>query len=483
MKKPIQAGLLIAASLTLALPASGCTKKAEVIKIDSNIIVQSTKEDFNKGEWKNASITTSEDGEIQIKKSFGKYLKTALYTSAEIKAEPFTSVILSFNADTPEGTAIIIEEQMKVGEEWSPWQNFANWGTTVTRGSGNNTDEQKLAYIDVDAMTVKEKGTTGNAVRYRITLNTNDEKVTPSVRLLSFSFENEAKQASNNQNGNVIKLDKVLDVPVFSQMERDPEIANSICSPTSMAMVLKYYGLDILPEETAWGAFDNNALMFGNWVFNCAYAGSYGFDAYVAYLNSIEDIKKEIQKGSPVICSVKYKNDESTSGDLPVVHGAAIASTPGHLLVVCGFTEENGKEYVVVNDPAADKSEGVRLKYLADEFSNAWNRVSYIVHKAEGQRVESRRLTGTLEATGKTKQYVSYFKKEYIMKIDNKKVNIGDSEVRLIMATLDGKKFSYMNGDNGDSMWFTGREEKGVYKFLFITKKGITYTAELDWQG
>lgn len=285
MKKIARAGLLIAVSLTLTLPMSGCTKKAETIKADTTTIIQTTKEDFNKGEWKDAAITSTSGGEITIKKSFGKYLKTAVYTSAEIDAEPFTSAILSFNVDTPEGTSIVIEQQMKVGDEWSPLLNYVNWGTTIKRGSGINSEDQKLAYIDVDAITVKDKSTTGKAVRYKITMTTNDEKVTPAVRLMSYSFENEAKEASAVQSGTSEKLEKVLDVPVYSQMERDPEIANSICSATSLTMVMKYHGLDILPEETAWGAYDANAMMYGNWVFNCAYAASYGFDAYVAYLD------------------------------------------------------------------------------------------------------------------------------------------------------------------------------------------------------
>lgn len=172
MRKSICAGLLLAVSLTFVIPATGCTKKAEVIKTDSNVFVQTTKADFEKGEWKDADITSNIDGEIQIKKSWGKYAKSATYTSAQIDAEPFTSVVLSFNADSPEGTSIVIEEQMKVGDEWSQWLNFANWGKNIRQGSGIKNGDPKLAYIDVDAMTVKDKTKTGNAMRYRITLQT-----------------------------------------------------------------------------------------------------------------------------------------------------------------------------------------------------------------------------------------------------------------------------------------------------------------------
>jgi hypothetical protein len=483
MRRPICTGLILALSLTLVLPLSGCTKKAEVIKAEGGLLVQTTKEDFNKGEWKDAAISKQGDGEIQIGRKFGKYAKTATYTSAEIDKD-FTSVILSFNADTPQGTSVIVEQQLKVGDTWSGWFNYANWGKSVRQGSAINNEEDPLAYIDVDAMVVKDMAKPANAARYRITLSTNDEKVTPSVKLMSLSFENEAVEASAAVSGNTIKLDKVLDVPAFSQMERDPEIANSICSATSLTMVMRYHGLELLPEETAWGAYDNNALMFGNWVFNCAFAGSKGFDAYVAYLDTLDDLKREIQNGCPVVCSVRYKASEEVGGDLPIVHGAAIASTPGHLLVVCGFTEENGKEYVVVNDPAAGSSDGVRLKYLAEEFEKAWVKVSYIVHKKEGQQLDVKRVSGVLEATGNTKQYVSSIRREYVLKVDGKKVDIGEKNVKLIMATLDGKNYLYLSPSrDSDAMMFTGRDKKGVYKFYIITANGITYTADLDWQG
>lgn len=483
MRKSIQRGIAVMMICALTLPIAGCSSpKAQTIKADSNMLVQTTSEDFKKGEWVDAAVTKDGDGSIELAKSFGKYKKTATYTSAQINADAFISAILSFNAQTPKGTTVVIEEQIKVGDAWSSWMNYANWGDNMKQGSSTKSeDEKNIAYIDVDAIAVKDKTKAADAIRYRVTLNTSDEKITPSVNLVSIAFDSEAKKASASAGGDTIKLDKVLDVPVYSQMERDPQFRNSICSPTSLSMVMKYYGIDIVPEETAWGVFDFNACMFGNWVFNCAYAGSYGLDAYVAYLDSLDDLKREIQNGNPVVCSVRYTTDEKAT-ELPVVHGAAIPSTTGHLLVVCGFKEIDGKEYVVVNDPAADTADGVRLNYLASEFKNAWIGVSYIIHKNAGQKLDNRRVAGVLEATGEKREYFKTYKKEYVLKVDNKQVGVGSDDAVLIMSTHDGKKYSYMRPDSKNTLWFTGEEGNGIYKILIISKKGITYTTEVDWK-
>jgi uncharacterized protein YvpB len=136
-------------------------------------------------------------------------------------------------------------------------------------------------------------------------------------------------------------------------------------------MVLNYYGTHILPEESAWGVYDYNYNGFGNWPFNTAYASSFGYSAYVDY-STIEGLKREIYNGHPVVVCVQYKNNVNINEDLPVVDGAPIESTYGHLIVVCEFTRENGTDYVVINDSAASNDKYVRVKYKLDQFEAAW---------------------------------------------------------------------------------------------------------------
>ncbi len=68
-------------------------------------------------------------------------------------------------------------------------------------------------------------------------------------------------------------------------------------------------------------------------------------------------------------------------GDLD---GAPIGSSDGHLLVIAGFQQDGD---VVVNDPAADTSKGVRRVYKRGQFEKIWLEASggltYVIHDAD----------------------------------------------------------------------------------------------------
>ena len=67
-----------------------------------------------------------------------------------------------------------------------------------------------------------------------------------------------------------------------------------------------------------------------------------------------------LEQGLPVIASVRYAKGE--------LSGAAVAETPGHLLVLTGV---DGDE-ALVNDPAAASAGSVPRRYRADELARVW---------------------------------------------------------------------------------------------------------------
>jgi uncharacterized protein YvpB len=360
-----------------------------------NLWIHNTYEDFNKGSFDGVIMTNVLKTEITLDNEDTGYVESGIFTSDIIYTVPFQYLVLSWNADTPKGTAIIIEAQVLINKDgnklWSSWLSFGKWCSEDVRYSACKTDHtNELAYIDTDTIKIKGlSGETATAVRYRITLSTSDPKITPTLKLVSGTLRNtEHSEGAPDLYASyslpeINNINKELRVPRFSQMLRDPKIAGVICSPTSMTMILNYYGLNLVPEETAAGVYDKEYDGFGNWPFNTAFAGSKGFKAYVVYCNSIYDLKSEIYNDHPLAVSVKYKNSQEVDAKLPVIHGAPITKTNGHLIVVCGFTKEADKEYVIVNDPAAASNEAVRLKYLLEEFDAAWKtsgRVAYIVH-------------------------------------------------------------------------------------------------------
>ena len=161
---------------------------------------------------------------------------------------------------------------------------------------------------------------------------------------------------------------KVLDVPPRSQTveQKDP---GSICSPTSLSMVLEYDGFKKTTREVADGVYDHAEKIYGNWPFNTAYAHRIsGFETYVVSAAGIEELEAEIAAGRPAVTSHQWKRGELTD--------SSIAATAGHLIAVVGFTADGD---VVVNDPAA-KPGAVRRTYNRGEFFKTWvTGIMYVV--------------------------------------------------------------------------------------------------------
>ena len=152
-----------------------------------------------------------------------------------------------------------------------------------------------------------------------------------------------------------------LEVPPLSQRERDPELAPRICSPTSVAMVLAYAGISTTPEEVAAQAYDANFDLYGNWPRSIQAAYANGVPGYLTRFASWKPLERELARGHVVVISIAFDDGQ--------LDGAPMASSRGHLLVVCGF-DENGE--VIVNDPAASTGSDVRRTYRRDQLTRAW---------------------------------------------------------------------------------------------------------------
>ncbi|MDR3564754.1 MAG: C39 family peptidase [Negativicutes bacterium] len=357
---------------------SSATQMAErTVAMQGNLLVQTGSADFAAGTTDGTAVLRDEAGPLRLAIRSGKYLTRGTYVSPVIQTAPFRDLIISWNADTPAGTTISVEAQVLVEQKWSEWFSWGTWGD---RSASAATVVSRMAKMDIDTLSLQgEKKAT--AVRYRVNLMSRDPKVTPTVRLVALTIRDQGKiqrvplQAETAGNG----WERNLPVPAYSQGRRDPKIASRICSPTSVSMVLNYHGVVVSPEEAAWGSYDHKGDLFGNWSFNAAFAGKRGLTSYVAFMNSITDLKQEIAQGYPVVAAVNYRNSETVKEALPVLHGAPVEATDGHLVVVRGFKVKDGKEYVLVNDPAGPDDAGVYREYLATEFEAAWAKVAYII--------------------------------------------------------------------------------------------------------
>jgi hypothetical protein len=170
-----------------------------------------------------------------------------------------------------------------------------------------------------------------------------------------------------------------LRVPFRSQRTDDAALKGRLCSPTSAAMVMAYWGVDVSVGQVAAAAYDPFHDVYGNWPRNmqAVYELSAGkLRAEVRRFSTFGELRAELERGRPVVISVAGR-----------LRGAPYSPTEGHLLVVRGMTEAGD---VLVNDPAfGTEAEGAR-EYRWEDLREAWLRnrkgTAYVIAPAEEGR-------------------------------------------------------------------------------------------------
>jgi hypothetical protein len=133
-----------------------------------------------------------------------------------------------------------------------------------------------------------------------------------------------------------------LDVPELTQYVPAHPDERGWCSAASLAMLLRYHGIDVDVDvaAVARGVFDASYNGTGNWAFNAAYAGARGVRAAAAYLRGIDHVAAFVAAGFPVAISIGWETGQ--------LAGAPLERSDGHLIVVRGVDAA----HVLVNDPA-----------------------------------------------------------------------------------------------------------------------------------
>lgn len=165
-----------------------------------------------------------------------------------------------------------------------------------------------------------------------------------------------------------------LAVPAMSQMEEDAGIRHRICSPTSLAMVLAYWGERAQVAALAAELFHPALDLYGVWLAAIRAAGRRRVAGYLLRFPDWASAAWCLERGMPIIASVRYSAGELT--------GAAVEATPGHLLVLTGYEADA----VLVNDPAAPVAAAVPRRYRFAELCRVWLAragVGYVLFKPE----------------------------------------------------------------------------------------------------
>ena len=277
---------------------------------------------------------------------------------------PFDRAVVSWDAQTPPGSWLQVELRAYRPDtsHWTAHYTLGVWasdsGTIQRHSAGGQSDADGSVATDTLDLA---GGPVYTRYQYRVTLFTVDPTVSPHLRLVAVMTSNSQREtAGDGATSSQVAWGIDLPVPQHSQMLY-PNGGEAWCSPTSVAMVLSYWGESVAVPDAAAATYDATYQGTGNWPFNTAFAATYGLESYVTRLGSMTDVEAWIAAGIPVVISVAYG-----PGALP---GSPIPASDGHLLVVRGFDAAGN---VITNDPAASSDAGVRIVYDRATLERLW---------------------------------------------------------------------------------------------------------------
>ena len=301
------------------------------------------------------------DGDfIKLSQSFYEgYLVTPVIETTE-----FTEITPSWNSRTNKENSVELLIRLKIGENWTQYISYGIWSTDGNNIGIKEDQSSELVRVTTDRIFVNH-GLYADSVQIKVIFRGKE----PKLRLIAFSTDAGAEEKID---GDYLKI--IENVPMISQLASGHKVCHSICSPTSLTMVLKYHHVPVELNDVTKGTFNTGSELYGDWPQNVAYAGEQGMRAYTEKCVSINTVKNLVARDIPVVASVVSKSKDE-------LEGAISAFPDGHLMVVIGFKIIDGIEYIVVNDPAANSDEEVRKYYKSEQWIRAWRHYIYNITK------------------------------------------------------------------------------------------------------
>ena len=255
-------------------------------------------------------------------------------------------LLSSFSPLAPAPPAFRFELSARVDGAWSPWV------ATVTLGDADFPALPSSAWPLTTEIDEVRASPPAEALRLRIRCR----GPLPRVWLASLS----AAAAADVDAGTPPGAGASLGVPALSQMGEDPAIALRICSPTSVAMVLGYWGRAAPVAAVAADVFHPATDRYGVWPAAIRAAAARGVAGYLLRFPDWTSAAWCLVRGLPIIASLRYGPGE--------LDGAPMNETTGHLVVLTGYDDG----MVLVNDPAARTPDVVPRRYRRDQLTRAW---------------------------------------------------------------------------------------------------------------
>ncbi len=304
------------------------------------------------------------------------------WTSATIETDlPFTELLPSWNLAVSQesGAALFVRARDAGDGVWSPWLYLGSWGRTTDAGKDTTAFDRGRVAIDV-----LELDRPADAFALRVDLQrfgfaTTDRPTAGRVTaVVSGRVDDETERARlDPPRARASGWARDLPVPFIPQRDGPEPMWSDICSPTCMAMVLAFRGVERPLTEHIAGVYDPEHELFGNWGRAIAWAGANGLEAELTRVRAWAQLERYIAAGQPVVASIRFGSGEFPSN--------VMDSTDGHLIVIRGLTDAGD---AIVND-ASDAERGNGVVYHKDELARAWFGAGGVAYIVRGEAVSS----------------------------------------------------------------------------------------------
>lgn len=332
-----------------------------------NLYVLTGTEAFMQGELDNVTI---QNGRIMLEMAAGRHVLYGCYTSAPISLPRFNRLVMSWNADTPEGTVVEAQARVLVDGNWTQWSSFGRWSPFLPTRA--NAKRPPRGPVSVEGNILALEGKHAVQAQMRIYLYTDDEKTSPMVRLLALSVR---PLEFATRMPTLRPIQRALRIPAYSQLLRDPLFKGAVSLPVCIAGLMNRWGEDVLPEELAHAMYDWADSSCANLTFGAAVAGCWGYESFAVWCD-LPHLHEELREGYAVAARLSYGGEVILPPAL-----ADLGETGNHYVVVTGFVNENGRDYVLVNEPLAPDDSCVARKWDIDYFLDVWDGLTLLVHR------------------------------------------------------------------------------------------------------